>query len=71
MAKQSESVLAAVTLKGRDALPSAAERSALVAKLVAAGFRGQDLAGIIRANRSRGQIADDMKAMLKGLPKKV
>lgn len=47
----------------RKSKPSAAERSALVARLRALGYTGTQLAAIIRAGVTRGEIADGIIAL--------
>lgn len=56
--------------KSKETKPTAAERGQLTAKLAAMGISGPVLAGIIRANRTLGQISDDLAAVLKGSPRK-
>jgi hypothetical protein len=58
--------MAGVTVQPQNTQPSASERSQWVSYLVAKGFQGQELAAIIRAGRTRRQIADDLRGMLKG-----
>lgn len=55
--------------KPRDQVPPANERSQMTSRLVAMGYRGQDLATIIRAGRTRGQIAADLIAVQRQAPR--
>jgi hypothetical protein len=52
-----------------DEVPAAAERALLVAKLVAMGYLGTDLAAIIVADRTRREMADNLIALQKGANK--
>lgn len=55
--------------KPADGKPASAERGALTTFLVAKGFTGQALAAIVKANRTRRQIADDLTGLFRGLKK--
>lgn len=52
-----------------DSTPTPSKRSSMTAKLVAMGYRGQDLASIIAPGRTRRQIADDLITAQKSAPK--
>jgi hypothetical protein len=47
-------------MQPRSSTPSAAQRTALVQQLVALGYRGQDLASLVKAGRTREEIAQDL-----------
>lgn len=49
--------------------PNAAARSQMTARLVAQGYKGQDLANIIAPGRTRGQMAADLIAVQRSAPK--
>ncbi len=50
-------------VKARDGKPAPAERAALVAGLVGLGYKGPELAGIVKAGMTRGGIADALIAL--------
>lgn len=58
-----------MALKPRSEQPNAGIRGQMIARLVALGYRSQDLANIIRANRNRGEMANDLIALQRQAPK--
>lgn len=55
-------------MKSKDEKPNTAEINRMRQSFVALGLRGQDLAQIMSNGKSRKQVADDLKAHLRGLP---
>lgn len=55
-------------MKNKDEKPNAATLNQMRNEFVKLGLRGQDLAQIMSNGKSRKQIADDLKAHLRGLP---
>lgn len=55
-------------MKNKDEKPNAAAINRMRNEFVKLGLRSQDLAQIMSNGKSRKQIADDLKAHLKGLP---
>lgn len=57
------------TAKPKGSTPAAATRGQMTARLVAMGYTGPALANIIKAGRTRGQMADDLIALQRSAPK--
>jgi hypothetical protein len=56
--------------KNRSQRLSAAQRSQIVSRLVAMGYRGQDLASLVRSGMSRQELADALIETQRRAPKK-
>ena len=55
-------------MKNKNEKPNTATINRMRAEFVKLGLRGQDLAQVMSAGKSRKQIAEDLKAHLRGLP---
>lgn len=55
-------------MKNKDEKPNTAAINRMRNEFVKLGLRGQDLAQIMSAGKSRKEIAEDLKAYLKELP---
>ncbi len=56
----------AAGVRRRDVVPPASERGGLVRRLVALGLRGEELASVVRAGLTRGEIAAALVERLRG-----